>query len=94
MRLIGGPDVWEVARALRSARQAEPDLAPAALLDLVGDTSGVDPTLIRAAIAYQAAFPAEIDAWIDRAEAEEAEAYQRWQREQELLGRPARGTEP
>ncbi|HEU0189926.1 MAG TPA: hypothetical protein VFR17_01450 [Mycobacterium sp.] len=86
-RLIGGPDVWEVARALRSARVAEPDLDGPSLVALVSDTSGVEPRLVRAAIAYQAAFPAEIDGWIDRAETEATEAHQRWLREQELLGR-------
>ncbi|MGV0699995.1 hypothetical protein [Mycolicibacter sinensis] len=85
-RLIGRPDVWEVARALRSARLSEPDLGPAALVELVSDTSGVDPMLIRAATAYQAAFPAEVDGWIGRAEAEAAKAHDRWVREQELLG--------
>ncbi|MCV7384557.1 hypothetical protein [Mycolicibacter longobardus] len=85
--LVGGPDVWEVARALRSARSAEPDLDPAALVALVSETSGVEARLIHAAIAYQAAFPAEIDGWIARAEAEAAEAQLRWRREQELLGR-------
>lgn len=55
-------------------------------MELVSDTSGVDPMLIRAAIAYQAAFPAEVDGWIGRAEAEAAEAHDRWVREQELLG--------
>jgi hypothetical protein len=85
-RLVGGPDVWEVARAVRSARTAEPGLDPAALVELVAETSGVEPRLIRAAIDYQAAFPEEIDGWLERAEAEEARAYQRWRREQELLG--------
>jgi len=36
---------------------------------------------------WEAAFPEEISNWIDRAEAEATEAEQRWQREQELLGR-------
>lgn len=85
-RLIGGPDVWEVARALCSARLAEPDLGPTALVELVSGTSGVDPMLIRAAIDYQAASPAQVDGWIGRAEAEAAEAHARWVREQELLG--------
>ena len=86
-RLIGGPDVWEVARAVRNARATEPDLAPDALLELVGDTSGVPAGLLRAAIDYWAAYPDEIDAWIDRADAEASEAEQRWHREQALLAR-------
>jgi hypothetical protein len=86
-RLIGGPDVWEVARAVRSSRVAEPSLDPAQLVALVAETSGVEPRLIYATIEYQAAFPDEINGWIDRAEVESAEAEQRWRREQELLGR-------
>ncbi|GAB3260522.1 hypothetical protein GCM10027562_23620 [Arthrobacter pigmenti] len=86
-RLVGGPDVWEVARAVRSARAAEPDLEPAALVELVSDTSGVAPRLVYAVIDYWAAFPDEIDGWIDRVEAEATEAEQRWRREQALLGR-------
>ena len=86
-RLAGGPDVWEVARAVRSARAAEPHLSPAALVALVSETSGVAERLVRAAIDYWTAFPDEIDGWIDRAEAEAAEAEERWRREQRLLGR-------
>ncbi|MGH3095163.1 MAG: hypothetical protein ACRDMV_04090 [Streptosporangiales bacterium] len=86
-RLIGGPDVWEVARAVRSSRTAEPDLDPEALVELVADTSGVAPRLVHAAIDYWAAFADEIDGWIARTEAETTEAEQRWHREQALLGR-------
>ncbi|MGH3504738.1 MAG: hypothetical protein ACRDQA_28150 [Nocardioidaceae bacterium] len=86
-RLIGGPDVWEVARAVRSARAAEPDLDPEAVVELVADTSGVTPRLVRAAIDYWTAFPDEVDGWVARAEAEATEAEQRWHREQALLGR-------
>jgi hypothetical protein len=85
-RLVGGPDVWEVARAVRSARAGEPGLDAPALIELVSETSGVSARLVRAAIDYWSAFPQEIDQWIDRAEAEAAEAEQRWHREQALLG--------
>lgn len=86
-RLVGGPDVWEVASVVRSARDAEPDLAADAVVDLVSETSGVAPRLVHAALSYWAAYPAEIDGWIERAQAEAIEAEQRWQREQDLLGR-------
>lgn len=86
-RLMGGPDVWEIAAAVRSARTAEPDLGPHALVELVADTSGVAARLVRAAVDYWAAFGEEIDGWIARAADEAAEAHQRWQREQALLGR-------
>lgn len=86
-RLIGGPDVWEVAGAVRSARGAEPALAREPLVQLVSETSGVAPRLIRAAIDYWAAYPDEIDGWLERADAEAAAAEERWHREQALLGR-------
>lgn len=86
-RLIGGPDVWEVVHALRSARTAEPELDPEGIVAMVGETSGVEVRLVRAAIDYWAAFPEEIDGWLERAEAESTEAERRWRREQQLLGR-------
>lgn len=86
-RLVGGPDVWEVARAVRSARDSEPDLDAQGVVELVSETTGVGPRLVRAALEYWAAFPDEIDAWVERADAEAAEAQERWLREQALLGR-------
>jgi hypothetical protein len=86
-RLVGGPDVWEVGEAVRSTRAAEPELDADSIVTLVSDTSGVEPPLVRAAIDYWAAFPDEIDDWIDRNEAEAAEAERRWRRERQLLGK-------
>jgi hypothetical protein len=65
--LVGGPDVWEVIRALRSARSAEPDLAEPELLDLVADNTGVALRLLRVAVDYWAAYPDEVDALVDHA---------------------------
>src|SRR2546423_2385301 len=65
--LVGGPDVWEVIRALRSARSAEPALAQPELLDLVADTTGEAPRLLRVAAAYWAAYPHEVDALVAHA---------------------------
>src|SRR6202041_3738580 len=39
-RLVGGPDVWEVIGAIRSVREAEPDLAGDDVLAVVEETSG------------------------------------------------------
>lgn len=86
-RLVGGADVWEVARAIRSARTAEPELGTEELVALVGDTSGVSARLVQVTIEYWASFPEEIDGWIDRVDAEAAAAEQRWHGEQALLGR-------
>ncbi len=85
-RLAGGPDVWEVVAAVASARSAEPDLDAPAVLRLVEETSGVPERLIRAAIDYWTAYPAEIDEWVIRAQEEAGEAEQRWRRQQQLLG--------
>jgi len=65
--LVGGPDVWEVIRALRSARSAEPALAEPELLDLVADNTGVAPRLLRVAVDYWAAYPDEVDALVAHA---------------------------
>lgn len=85
-RLVGGPDVWQVIRAVRSARTAEPDLDAEAIVALVSDTGGVSVPLVRAAIGYWSAYPDEIDTLISRADREEPEARERWQREHQLLG--------
>src|SRR5579884_1456070 len=83
-RLVGGPDVWEIVRAVQSARRAEPRLAGDGIVELVSETSGVPEALIRAAIAYWADYPAEVDALVARADEEEAKARRRWEREQGL----------
>lgn len=84
-RLTGGPDVWEVVRAVRSARQAEPALSADEVVALVAETSGVPGALVRAAIAYWADYPDEVDALVARADEEETQARRRWEREQGLL---------
>jgi hypothetical protein len=86
-RLVGGPDVWEVVRAVRSARDAEPepDLGADEVVALVEETTGVPAHLIRAAIDYWADHPDDVDAWIARADTESRAAEERWRREQRLL---------
>src|SRR5262249_30527536 len=81
--LVGGPDVWEVIRALKSARAAEPELSEEDILGLVEVNSGVSLRLLRTAVRYWTSYPDEIDA----ANAAEDAAEQAWQREQQLLGR-------
>ena len=88
--LAVGPDVWEVVRAVRSARTAEPDLAEEPLLALVADNAGIPLRLVRTAVRYWAAYPDEIDAEIDTAAAAERTVEQTWVRERKLLRR--RGT--
>jgi hypothetical protein len=85
--LIGGPDVWEVVRAIRSARAAEPELDPDAVLDLVESNSGVPARLLAIALGYWAAVPDEVDALIAEADRAEADALAAWERQRELLAR-------
>jgi len=84
-RLVGGPDVWEIVRAVQSARRAEPRSSGNEVVDVVAETSGVPEPLVRAAIAYWADYPAEVDGLVARADEEEAQVRQRWEREQGLL---------
>jgi hypothetical protein len=83
--LVGGPDVWEVVRAVKSARAAEPGLPEEELLVLVAENTGVSVCLIRAAVRYWAFYTDEIDAEIAAAEAAEESAQDAWRRERRLL---------
>ncbi|WP_131785808.1 hypothetical protein [Protofrankia symbiont of Coriaria ruscifolia] len=83
--LVGGPDVWEVMRAVRSARAAEPELAEHGLLSMVADNTGLPLRLLRTALRYWAAYPQEVDAEIAAADETEQAAERAWRREQDLL---------
>jgi hypothetical protein len=85
-RLTGGPDVWEVIRAVRSAREAEPGLTAENVINVVVETSGVPAALVRAALDYWAEYPQEIDSLVERAQQEERRAEEQWWREREMLG--------
>jgi len=84
-RLIMGPDVWEVIRAVKSARVHEPGLSEDELLTMLVKNTGVPLRLIRVAIGYWAAYPDEIDAEIAAADAAEDAAEAAWRRERDLL---------
>src|ERR1700737_2107110 len=47
--LAGGPDVWEVMRAIKSARVAELELSEAEVVALVVENSGVPARMVRTA---------------------------------------------
>ena len=79
-RLIGGPDVDAVIRAVVSSRDAEPGLSVDDILALVAQTSGVSIPLIRAAVEYWAECPVEIDDRIALAREAEAAFRERWRR--------------
>ena len=83
--LSGGPDVWEVIRAIKSARTAESGLHDDDLLSLVGGNTGISPRLLSTAVRYWAAYPEEIDAEIAVADAAEKAAEQAWLRERQLM---------
>jgi hypothetical protein len=83
--LAGGPDVWEVIRAVKSARMAEPELDSNDLLSLVSGNTGVTTHLLNIAVRYWAAYPDEVDAEIAAADSAEETAEQAWLRERELL---------
>jgi hypothetical protein len=85
--LVGGPEVWEVIRAVKSARTAEPELADADILALVATNAGLALRLVRTAVRYWASYPDEVDAAIAAATTAEDAAEQAWQREQRLLAR-------
>src|SRR6516225_10192745 len=57
--LAGGPDIWEVIRAIKSAHSAEPGLHETDLLGLVSDNTGIALRLLNTAVRYWAAYPAE-----------------------------------
>jgi len=83
--LIGGPDVCEVIRAVRSARRSEPGLAADEVVALVSANAGLPTRLVDTAIRYWAAYPDEIDTWIDEVEVFEEHQLRAWERRQDLL---------
>lgn len=85
--LIGGPDVREVIRAVKSARAAEADLDADDIVTLVSTNTGVPARLVDTAIRYWAGYPDEIDAWIGEIESLEEQALLAWERRQGLLAR-------
>ena len=80
--LIGGPDVWEVVRALPGAGSGDGDRAAG-----VAERMGLAPDQVADALRYYADCRDEIDEWIGRVQAEADRAEARWRREQELLAR-------
>lgn len=82
-----GPDVWEVVRAVKAARGANPALSEDEVLELVVDNSGVSLRIVRTAVRYWASYPGEIDAEIELAEEAERAAETTFERQRELLAR-------
>ena len=85
--LAGGPDVREVIRAVQSARASEPELDAEEIVALVSSNTGVPTRLVDTAIRYWAAYPDEIDAWINEVDKFEEQALLAWERRKNLLAR-------
>lgn len=83
--LIGGPDVREVIRTLKSARASEPDLDADGIVSVVCTNAGVSGRLIDVAIRYWAHYPEEINVWIEEVETFEEQAVIAWERRQNLF---------
>jgi uncharacterized protein (DUF433 family) len=83
--IVGGPDVWEVIRAIKVARAIEADATADEIVTMTAEYSGLPQHQVRTAIRYWSDYPDEIDAQITAADAAAKEAEERWRREQGLL---------
>jgi hypothetical protein len=78
--VAGGPDVWEVVAAARSAPERGDDLVEA-----LSSRVGASAEKIRSAVRYYAEYPEEIDRWITAVEQEADRLEQALERERSLL---------
>lgn len=67
-RLIGGPDVWEVARVYRDLDASE--LPDEDRVTTTASLSGQPLHHVRAAVAYYRTYTSEIDGWIEMVDRE------------------------
>jgi hypothetical protein len=84
--IAGGPDVWEVVRAIQLTRAAEPKLSSDDVLQTVTENTGVSDKHLQLAIAYYANYPDEVDAILADADQAEVEAAAAVARRHALLG--------
>lgn len=78
--VIGGPDVWEVIAAARSASERGEKL-----IEALPERIGVPSERIRIAIRYYAEYPEEVDGFITMVEEEAEQLEQALEREHRLL---------
>ena len=78
--VVGGPDVWEVVAAARSAPEQGDEL-----VKVLAERVGVGPERIRIAVRYYAEFPDEIDRWLSMVDEEAERLEQTLERERRLL---------
>lgn len=79
--VVGGPDVWEVITAARSAPERGEEL-----IDALAKRIGVPTEKIRIAIRYYAEYPEEVARFIAIVEEEAEQLEQTLERERHLLG--------
>lgn len=78
--LVGGPDIWEIARQFRPSDAARtPDLAA------IASELNLSTEQIRIALSYYANYRAEVDGWIDQVDREADELRAAFERERALL---------
>lgn len=75
--LAAGPDVWEIVRAWRDLGLPDVEAIPK-----VAEIASVPEYEIERALRYYADYPGEIDAWIDRINADTERAFEEWVRQQ------------
>lgn len=78
--VVGGPDVWEVIMAARSAPESGENL-----IEALAERLGVPAEKIRVAVRYYAEYPDEVDRWISTVEEEADRLEQTLERERSLL---------
>jgi len=78
--VVGGPDVWEVVSAARSAPERGDEL-----IDALAERVGVSRDKIRIAVRYYAEYPDEVDGWIATVDEEAERLEQTLERERSLL---------
>lgn len=79
--VVGGPDVWEVIAAARSAPERGDELVGA-----LAERMGAPPERIQIAIRYYADHPGEVDHFIAMVEQEAVHLEETLERERLLLG--------
>lgn len=78
--LAGGPDVWEVVRVVRNVEtRGDRAIAEAA------SWLGLSAAQVRIVVEYYADYPAEIDAWLAKVDAQAVETEELFRRRQEML---------
>ncbi len=79
--VVGGPDIWEVVAAARSAPERGEELIGA-----LAERIGVPGERIRIAVRYYAEYPDDVDRFIATVEEEAEQLEQTLERERRILG--------